>query len=407
MPSKPLRLVQSSDLLIDRPLEGLTSAPEDLHETLRDAPRLAAERVFDTALSEEADALLLAGNVVDLGRASPRDLDFLVDHFSRLGKRGVRVFWAGGELDPPEAWPRSFELPENVTVFPAGRVSEHSLYRGDELIATVMGTSYKADASPEEQSLRKSPQAPFTVGVAYSPESVANDQAERIDYLALGGRARRASIDRQPGLVHYAGAPQGHSPSETGPSGCSVVQVDDSGRAKTRLVTTDLVRWAEEAIEFTAGVTADQLKQRLRERFDKIAMRGQGVDLLVSWKLHGVGPLVAKLHAEGLCKALLEDLQSRVGRQKPIVWSHAVRCDDAYEPPHEQLDQETILGDLLRQVEVLRRNEAFGLDLREMLPRPVADKEFIETATIAASDRVDLYNRAAKLGVALMTADEA
>ena len=405
MASEPLRFVQSSDLLIDRPLGALASSPDDLRELLRDAPRLAAERVFDTALSEEADALLLPGNVVDLTRAAPRDLVFLTNQFERLGKRGVRVFWAGGKLDPPDLWPRSMPLPDNVTVFPTGRVEEHSLYREDELIAVIQGTSYKAETELATHSFHKASQAPFTAAVVYSPAEPAEEEAERVDYLALGGRSRRTTIDRQPGLAHYAGCPQGCNPKESGQSGCSVVQIDESGRPKTRLIATDLIRWCEETVEFTAGVSAEQLTQRLRERLDKITSRSKGVDQLVSWRLHGVGPLVAQLHADGLCKELLTDLQTRVGRQKPMVWSYSVTCDDAYEPPHEQLDQETILGDLLRQVEVLRRNEAFGLDLKELLPRPLAAPEMKEMATIATSERADLYNRAAKLGVALMTED--
>ena len=68
------------------------------------------------------------------------------------------------------------------------------------------------------------------------------------------------------------------------------------------------------------------------------------------------------------------------------------------------MDQETILGDLLRQVDVMRSNEAFVLDLSEMLPKPLPDPSLASIAKIQnATQRVDLFNDAAKLGVALMT----
>lgn len=51
-----LRFVHASDLHLDRPLYGLSDAPPELREMLRDAPLQAAERVFDTALTENADA---------------------------------------------------------------------------------------------------------------------------------------------------------------------------------------------------------------------------------------------------------------------------------------------------------------------------------------------------------------
>lgn len=404
MATQPLRLVHASDLRIDRPLHGLSQAPDDLRELLRDAPRQAAERVFDTALTENADALLLAGDVIDLKRAAPRDIHFLCEQFSRLEKRGVAVFWSGGLIDPPDAWPRSQHLPSNVTVFPVGRVESHDLLREGVPVACVQGISRPSDREVDASGFRRDAHGRFTVGVAYGTSDAPGKEGDRVDYMALGGRVRRATVDHEPGVAHYAGSPQGRCPEEAGPSGCTVVQVDENGKAKTRFVATDMVRWQEETLEFTVGVTPDQLRTRLRERLDKVRSRSKGVDQLVAWRLQGVGPLIAELRGDGLAGELLEDLQAYAGNQQPICWSYAVRCDDRYEPPHEQLDQETILGDLLRQGEVLRRNEAFVLDLAELLPKPLPDPSLAEIAKITDSDdRADLFNRAAKLGVALMT----
>ncbi len=404
MADAPLRFVHSSDLRIDRPLHGLSHAPDDLREMLRDAPRLAAERVFDTALTENADALLLAGNVIDLERAAPRDVVFLMDQFRRLDKRGVRVFWAGGSSDPPDAWPRSRPLPENVTVFPVGRVESHNLSRDGKVVACVQGISKPGDREVDASGFHRDAHARFTLGVAFGTSDAPGKEGDRVDYMALGGRSRRATVDHEPGVAHYAGSPQGRTPREAGPSGCTVVQVEIDGKAKTRFVSTDLVRWQEETVEFTAGVTPDQLRARLRERLDKVHAKSKGTDQLVAWRLHGVGPLLIELRADGLCQELLTDLQAYAGRQQPACWSYAVTCDDPYEPPHEQLDQETILGDLLRQVQVLRHNEAFILDLKGLLSKPLLDPSLEKIVTIkGADDRADLFNRAAKLGVALMT----
>ena len=404
MADAPLRFVHSSDLRIDRPLHGLSHAPDDLREMLRDAPRLAAERVFDTALTENADALLLAGNAIDLKRAAPRDIVFLIDQFRRLDKRNIPVFWAGGTSDPPDAWPRSMPLPDNVTVFPVGRVESHTLNREGKAVACIQGLSKPGDREVDASDFRRDAHASFTVGVAFGTSDAPGKEGDRVDYMALGGRSRRATVDHEPGVAHYAGSPQGRAPCDAGPSGCTVVQVDADGKAKTRFVSTDFVRWQDETIEFTAGVTSVQLRARLRERLDKVRAKSKGTDQLVAWRLHGVGPLLVELRADGLCQELLTDLQEYAGRQQPICWSYSVTCDDPYEPPHEQLDQETILGDLLRQVQVFRHNDAFSLDLKGLLAKPLLDPSLDKVATIEnADDRADLYNRAAKLGVALMT----
>jgi len=404
MASQPVRLVHASDLRLDRPLHGLTEAPDELRVLLRDAPLEAAERVFETALSENADALLLSGDVLDVRRASPRVVAFLVEQLGRLHKRDIPVFWAGGALDPPDAWPRTERLPDNVTVFPVGRVATHELRRDKNVIASVQGLSKPGDREVDASEFRRDAHGRFTVGVAYGTSDAPGKEGDRVDYMALGGRTRRATVDHEPGMAHYAGSPQGRCPAEPGPSGCTVVQVDESGKARTRFVATDTVRWQEETVEFTAGVTDEQLRTRLRERLDKVRGRAQGVHQLIAWRLEGVGPLVAELRADGLAGELLRDLQKYAGREKPLCWSYALECRSRYEPPHEQLDQETILGDLLRQVDVLRRSEAFVLDLGEMLPKPLPDPSLAEmAATEGAAARDELFNRAAKLGVALMT----
>ena len=141
MARRPLRLLHASDLHLDRPVHGLPHVPEHLRETVRDAPRLAAEQVFELALAENVDAVLLAGDVIDTLRADPRSLVFLAEQFRRLEARGVPVFWAGGLVDRPEHWPRTAPLPANVTVFPVGRVAQHDVREKDEILCRIQGTS--------------------------------------------------------------------------------------------------------------------------------------------------------------------------------------------------------------------------------------------------------------------------
>ena len=61
----PLRFVHASDLHLERPLGGVADVPTHLRDLFLDAPFEATAQVFETALSEGADALLLAGDVVE------------------------------------------------------------------------------------------------------------------------------------------------------------------------------------------------------------------------------------------------------------------------------------------------------------------------------------------------------
>ena len=107
MSQPPLRFVHTSDFHLERPLGGVAEVPTHLRELFLDAPFEAAAQVFETALSERADALLLAGDVVDFDLVGPRAVVFLQEQFQRLADHNLPVYWACGNVDPAESWPAS------------------------------------------------------------------------------------------------------------------------------------------------------------------------------------------------------------------------------------------------------------------------------------------------------------
>jgi DNA repair protein SbcD/Mre11 len=105
MSHPPLRFVHASDFHLERPLGGVAEIPEDLRELFLEAPYIAAEQVFQTALSEKADALLLSGDLLNCELAGTRAVVFLRDQFQRLADHDIPVYWACGEVDAPDTWP--------------------------------------------------------------------------------------------------------------------------------------------------------------------------------------------------------------------------------------------------------------------------------------------------------------
>ncbi|WP_231954023.1 metallophosphoesterase family protein [Pirellulimonas nuda] len=403
----PLRFVHASDLHLERPLSGLLEIPEHLHEALREAPFQAALQVFETALAENADALLLAGDVIDPVKAGPRAMVFLIAQFKRLQARGIPVFWAGGRTDPPAAWPPSTPLPDNVHVFPVGRVEQRDISKRGEVVARVQGISRAEGGSVDASGFHRDAHGRYTVGVAYLTSDSPGKEGDRVNYMALGGRHRRATVDVEPGIAHFPGTPQGRRAKESGPAGCSVVQVDEAGQTTTRFVACDAVRWIDESVEITATVTKDQLLARLKERLDKLRAKNQGRDCLITWTIRGAGPLIAQLRPGALADELLADLQKYDGRQQPACWSVEVCTDAEVETPAEWLEQETILGDAMRSFHELERNEKTPLDLTKLLPNGLDASELRELATIkTADDRAAVLRGAKRLAASLLNSDE-
>jgi hypothetical protein len=72
--------------------------------------------------------------------------------------------------------------------------------------------------------------------------------------------------------------------------------------------------------------------------------------------------------------------------------------------PAEWYDQETCLGDFLREVREFELHDHLPLDLQQFLPDDVRGEQLAAVASVATADeRVGLLCRAAKLGVDLLT----
>jgi DNA repair exonuclease SbcCD nuclease subunit len=402
--AQPLRLVHASDLHLEQPLYGLAEVPDHLRELLIEAPYQAAERVFETALAEDADAVLLAGDVLSVDRAGPPAIVLLLEQFARLGDRGIAVYWAGGSVDVPDWWPRSVALPENVHVFPIGRVETLDLARAGDTIARVQGTSRREGGELEARGFHRDAHGLFTIGVAHGTSDSPGHEGDRVHYMALGGRHRQQTVDSEPGIAHYCGTPQGRGPTETGPHGCTVVSVDENGRPTARFVATDAVRWIEQSLEVTASTRSEQLHERMVERLEKLRSQHAGIDLLVRWNIRGAGRLVNRLRPGSLADELLVDLRRQFGERSPVAWSASIDCDSPLSVPAEWYDQETCLGDFLRQVREFDLHDDLPLDLAQFIPDDVRSEPLARIARIETADqRTALLTRAAKLGVDLLT----
>ncbi|RIK80512.1 MAG: hypothetical protein DCC67_09315 [Planctomycetota bacterium] len=406
MSQSPLRFVQAGDLHLERPLSGVSEVPAHLREAFLEAPYLAAEQVFETAITEGADALLLTGDVVQLDRAGPRAIVFLLKHFQRLSDHNIAVYWAGGPIDPVDAWPAAAPLPANVHRFPAGRVGNFEHQRQGKTVARIQGISRSPGQAIDDSGFYRDAKGLFTVGVAHGSAASPGAEGDRVHYMALGGQHRRQTVDQSPGIAHYSGTPQGRNASEPGACGCTVATVDDSGHVKTSFIATDVVRWIDETIELTAGADEDALLAQMDARVAALQGKHADRDLLVTWKITGQGELLNRLRPGGLSEELLSGLRHKYGKPSPAVWSVAIQCVEPLCVPAEWYDEETIRGDMLRQFRELAQRGDVDLQLGEFLPEVHRTGALAELAAVAAGEREGLLVAASKLGMDLLSVDE-
>ncbi len=119
MPSRRLRFVHAANVLLDEPLRGFGPVPDSLRACVRDATQTAFQRLVDVCLKHQVDFLLLTGNTFVATNASPRTFGTLRRGLLRLAESDVLVLAVPGQLDPPDAWNRMPELPDNLTLLDA------------------------------------------------------------------------------------------------------------------------------------------------------------------------------------------------------------------------------------------------------------------------------------------------
>ncbi len=139
MASPTLRFIHASDFHLERPLRGLGEVPPGLSELMVDAPLRAATRVFDAALAEQVDFVLLAGDILRPTAAGPRGLVLLVEQLERLHARDIPVYWTTGRADAATRWTDILHLPPNVHLAASRRVEHWKFEREGRLRAEIMG----------------------------------------------------------------------------------------------------------------------------------------------------------------------------------------------------------------------------------------------------------------------------
>jgi DNA repair exonuclease SbcCD nuclease subunit len=407
MVGRPFRFVHASDLHLESVAQGISEVPDHLRDLLVDGPYRATERLVETALAEDVDFIILSGDVLNPMVTGPRGPLFLGSQFQRLAERKIPIYWAGGSIDPPDAWPSWLRLPETVHVFPAGHVEEIVHQRDGVSLARLVGLSRIQDRPVDLAGFEADPSGLFTIGAFHGEVEAASLSPRGLHYWALGGLHATNTLCNTPCVAHYSGSPQGRSRQETGAHGCTLVQVDEQRHIRTNLLPTDMFRWCEEYLVVDEHTTREGLESLLRERVQTLSDASSEVVLLISWTVAGTGPLMGRLRSGPLAAELLARLRADFGQATPARWSLSITCEPAARLPDDWYEQETFLGDYLRALRHFQVNadEAVGLedylDERQQAGSLGAMAHFADPAV-----REQILREAAQLGADLLRGEE-
>ncbi|MCU1628381.1 MAG: metallophosphoesterase [Pseudonocardia sp.] len=320
-----MRLVHAADLHLDSPLLGLSRLGDsELADTLRRATRRACENLVDLVVDDEADALLLAGDVYDGNWKDYATGQFFVRQMSRLHDEGVPVFLINGNHDAESEITRSLRLPPNVHRLSTERPETVTL---DDLGLAVHGQGFAHRAVLENLVPAYPDAIPGLVNVgllhtsvqgaeghdSYAPCAPEDLATCGYEYFALGHVHDRRTVCDGRHVAAFSGNLQGRHPRETGAKGALVVDVETGGRAELRHTVCDVARWEHLRLDLGLARDMDEVLAVVDAALRTACVDAGSRPVVARVTLDGASPAAASLlDAEGL-RAEIDLLAEKAG----------------------------------------------------------------------------------------------
>ncbi|TWT79238.1 putative metallophosphoesterase YhaO [Planctomycetes bacterium CA13] len=403
MPGESFRFIHASDFHLETPLGDLDAIPSHLREAMADAPRRAAKAVFEAALAENIDFLVLSGDLLSPQAAGPHGMSLLLDYFEQLHAKKTPVFWVAGIVDDPPKWPDAAPLPPNVTLFPKNRAVAVPVQRAGRTICVVVGRSSEGRTQLHVPSYRIEPTDEYTVAVGYGTSDADALAEGRFDYWALGGEHNRDEIDggAEGGAV-VCGSPQGRSLDEHGPHGYTVVDVDADQTTRVHSVECDAFRYCRVEVDASEIAAMGGIRNFLGERIGRLQHDNGGRHLLIGWDISITSG--EDLQAIGDVEELRTWLRREFGSGAPSAWTASLVVRPPKQYPKSWTDEDTILGDFLRAADKFDKSNGREINL---LPYTEEVSGVVGTtasllADVSPTVREEILDQATLLGVELL-----
>ena len=346
-------LVHAADLHLGAPLKSIgNGVDEDIAEGLRNAANQAFDKLVKLVLEQEADVLVLAGDVYDGMEhevsAQLRFVEGLRDLVQEREttdengtvklKKGVKVFITHGNHDPVVAsFQPAITLPEEVVVFQPGLPQKKTIELDSGTKVDIVGVSFGSQS--ETTNLVKLfhglSVASHAIGVVhanviakdgkqtghgrYAECSEVDLEVAPIGYWALGHVHKRQHHPMGPNRWWaYSGNLQGGSTllRECGPKGALVVPIMPNGFGEPEFKACAGVQFANLNVDVGNASNVDEALQEAVRELDEVFAGLGSLPMVAEVNFVGESHADKQLRDEG--DELTEHLRKRWGGNRPI-----------------------------------------------------------------------------------------
>jgi DNA repair protein SbcD/Mre11 len=364
----PFRFIHTADLHLDSPLRSLALRDPDLAELVAGASRHALRAIVDLCLSEQVDALLIAGDLYDGSQTSLKTLRFLVAELARLDQAGIRTFIIRGNHDAASQITRELTLPPGAHLF--GTLADVVQLDTGALRVAVHGLSFRDPKAPD--GLLPQYQRPrvdcVNIGLMhtslngaaghdpYAPCALADLQGSGFSYWALGHIHKRAVYDGTCTVV-MPGIPQGRDIGEAGAGSVTLCTIRDDCRVHLQEHIVALASFARVAVDIEGLTDWADLRGAVHKAL--AAQPRATPHLIARLTLRGATPLAARLLRDrDLALAEAQEMARALGP----VWVEKLELDQSARPPVAGA-----LGELSALIDSdIRHSPTFAADLASL-----------------------------------------
>lgn len=356
-----MRFIHAADIHLDSPLRGLEDYPGAPVDRLRLATRKALDQVVELCQSEQADFLLIAGDLFD---SACRDFHSALSAASQLqplNRAGIPVYLILGNHDSRDEMALRVPWPPNVKLFNHLRPET---VKHPTLKVAIHGMSYPRREVTE--NLVPDYPAPlkgyFNIGLlhtnaggnpdheSYAPVSIAELAAKGYDYWALGHVHDHKILHERPHIV-YSGTTQGRHVKELGCKGCVIVDVDQGEVTATEFRETDVIRWYHETITLQTDDDEDAIVDRTRIALRQIIQSAEGRLAAVRLNYNGRCQIHQHLARDATRQQVVVNLRALANDFGDDVWIERIQFQTQFPIDLDAMRlRQDLVGELLRDV---------------------------------------------------------
>jgi len=338
--SGSFRFVHAADLHLDTPFQGIAGPAPGVAQALQEASLQAWDNLVTLTIEDEAAFLLIAGDIYDGADRGVRAQLRFVDGLKRLSAAGIETFIVHGNHDPLDGWSAVREWPDGVTVFGCEAVQSVATRIGRQTVH-VHGISYRTRDVQDNLTLgfRRSRGKSLNLGLlhanacgdaehaAYCPCSLGDLDSAGMDYWALGHIHKQQFLRQNGPWIAYSGNTQGRSPkpSETGPKGVLVVEVEGSTIDSVGFEAVDVVRFVACTVDVHDLADVPSLQSRVMKQVDELRREHGERSLLVRVVLEGRGSIASDLRREGALAEICGELRGGYEGLDPFLWIESIK----------------------------------------------------------------------------------